>query len=99
MCHYLLAVLTLVIKLLLLPGKEGSSGVTSCFKISIWQGVISQINSFPREVNLSFLFLFVYEQGNRGPFVMETVKADDKAKLGEPIAHPLYLLGLIDCGC
>lgn len=22
------------------------------------------------------------EQGNRGPFVMETVKADDKAKLG-----------------
>lgn len=22
-------------------------------------------------------------QGNRGPFVMETVKADDKAKLGE----------------
>lgn len=23
------------------------------------------------------------EQGNRGPFVMETVKADDKAKLGE----------------
>jgi hypothetical protein len=23
------------------------------------------------------------EQGNRGPFVMETVRADDKAKLGQ----------------
>lgn len=29
------------------------------------------------------LFLAVNEQGNRGPFVMETVKADDKAKLGK----------------
>jgi len=36
---------------------------------------------YPRRINVDYTVVAL-EQGNRGPFVMETVKADDKAKLG-----------------